>query len=371
MAQGYAFSFRERQTKKKGVVYDVIFRIIDENGCEVQKSLCGYQTKALAKQAYTEFMATYIAPPKRYNGKQQLTFDYALENYYGSLKATVKESSLYTVMNSFKIHITPFFTGKDMTTIKAETVYAWQDALWSKVKQNGQPYSQTQLRKIRSEFCAFVHWCVKRYNIKDFISTVEAPKRRYQKREYTIWTKEQFMQFYSVIDNERYKAIFYTLFFSGIRCGELQALTPADYNGKDLTIKTTYNRYTLDGTPYKITPTKNYKPHKVPLPAHACAILDSWLEYKKKNGIANNFIFGSEHPISKNPIQYALDKYTKLANLSKIRIHDFRHSYVSMLLSNGTNFAVIAKLIGDTIEQVVKTYSHLINDDLVKAIENL
>lgn len=42
-----------------------------------------------------------------------------------------------------------------------------------------------------------------------------------------------------------------------------------------------------------------------------------------------------------------------------------------MLLSNGANFAVIAALIGDTIEQVVKTYSHLIKEDLVKAVNLL
>lgn len=371
MAQSYAFSYRERQTKKRGVVYDVIFRIVGEDGYEKQKSLCGYASKTLAKQAYTDFMSTYIAPPKRYDHKVKLTFEFARNNYFGSLKATVKESSLYTIISCFNTHINPYFTGKDMSTIKAEDIYAWQDSLWSKTKKDGQPYSQTQLRKVRGVFSAFIHWCVKRYKIRDVISDVEAPKRRQQKREYTIWTKDQFMQFYSVIDNERYKALFYTLFFSGIRCGELQALTPSDYNGSELTIRATYNRYTLDDTPYKITQTKNYKPHKVPLPAHARAVLDNWIVYKKQSEVENNFIFGAEHPISKNPIKHALDKYTKLAGLPPIRIHDFRHSYVSMLLSNGANFAVIAKLIGDTIEQVVKTYSHLIQDDLVKAVENL
>lgn len=371
MAQSYAFSYRERQTKKHGVVYDVIFRIIDENGFEKQKSLCGYASKTLAKQAFTEFMSTYIAPPKKYDRKSKLTFEFARDNYFGALKATVKESSLYTISGCFKTHITPYFAGRDMFTIKSEDVYNWQDALWAKRKSNGQLYSQAQLKKIRSYFRAFVNWCSKRYHVGNFMENVEAPKRREQKREYTIWTKDQFMQFYSVIDNEKYKALFYTLFFSGIRCGEMQALTPKDYDGKSLTIRSTYTRKTMDGTAYKITQTKNYKPHRIPLPEHAQAVLNEWLEFKKNNNISNNYIFGAEHPISQNAVKAAFDKYTALANLPTIRIHDLRHSYVSMLLSKGANFAVIAKLIGDTIEQVVKTYSHFIDDDLEKAVGNL
>lgn len=371
MAPSYAFSYRERQTKKRGVVYDVIFRIINEDGREVQKSLCGYETKTLAKQAYTEFMSTYIAPPKKYEHKNKLTFEFTRDNYFGALKATVKESSLYTIKNCFDLHISPYFTGRDMTTIKANDIYTWQDTMWAKTKSTGQLYSQAQLKKIRSYFAAFVKWCSKRYDIKNFMENVDVPKRREQKREYTIWTKEQFMRFYSVIDNEKYKALFYTLFFSGIRCGELQALTPKEYNGKTLTIRSTLTRKTLDGTAYKITQTKNYKAHAVPLPEHAQVVLNDWLKYKEENNITNNFLFGEEHPISQNAIKNALTKYANLAKLPLIRIHDFRHSYVSMLLSNGANFAVIAKLIGDTIEQVVKTYSHFIDDDLEKAVDLL
>lgn len=371
MAQSYAFSYRERQTKKHGIVYDVIFRIVDENGYEKQKSLCGYASKTLAKQAYTEFMSTYIAPPKKYDHKTKLTFEFARDNYFGALKATVKESSLYTIKSIFDNHITPYFAEKDLANISKDDIYSWQDTIWAKRKPNGQQYSQAQLKKIRTNMVSFVRWCSKRYGIKNFIDDVDAPQRREQKREYIIWTKEQFMSFYSVIDNEKYKALFYTLFFSGIRCGELQALTAKDYDGQTLTIRSTYTRKTMDGSAYKITQTKNYKIHTVPLPVHAQTVLNEWLTYKQSNKIKNNFIFGEEHPISQHAIKNALEKYAKIANVPAIRIHDFRHSYVSMLLSNGANFAVIAALIGDTIEQVVKTYSHLIKEDLVKAVNLL
>ena len=50
------YSIQERQTKKHGKVYDVVFRVVTLDGIEKQKRLSGYTTKFLAKQAYTEFV---------------------------------------------------------------------------------------------------------------------------------------------------------------------------------------------------------------------------------------------------------------------------------------------------------------------------
>ena len=51
------YSLQERQTKR-GRVYDVVFRIITLDGDEKQKKLSGFTTKALAKQAYVDFVTT-------------------------------------------------------------------------------------------------------------------------------------------------------------------------------------------------------------------------------------------------------------------------------------------------------------------------
>ena len=51
------YSLHERQTKR-GRVYDVVFRIITLDGDEKQKKLSGFTTKALAKQAYVDFVTS-------------------------------------------------------------------------------------------------------------------------------------------------------------------------------------------------------------------------------------------------------------------------------------------------------------------------
>ena len=106
----------------------------------------------------------------------------------------------------------------------------------------------------------------------------------------------------------------------------------------------------------------------MPLPQKAIAVIDEWLQYKQAYKIPNGYIFGSDTPPSRHAIQVQKDSAIEKAGVKRIRIHDFRHSYVSLLMAKGVNFGVIAALIGDTLEQVVKTYAHHVEDDKHRAV---
>ena len=67
-------SFATRKTKS-GTVTDVRFRIIDENGKEVQRRLCGYPNKRAAQQAYLDFMKTYTPPTFKLKKDDVFTFN--------------------------------------------------------------------------------------------------------------------------------------------------------------------------------------------------------------------------------------------------------------------------------------------------------
>lgn len=51
--------------------------------------------------------------------------------------------------------------------------------------------------------------------------------------------------------------------------------------------------------------------------------------------------------------------YKVSMNLPDIKIHDLRHSHVSLLINEGANVQTIADRIGDTVSQVLKTYALL------------
>lgn len=366
-----AFSYRTRETKKNGIVYDVVFRIRDDTGKMMQKTLCGYKTKALAKKAYMEYMSSYIAPPIKHTGKTELKFIDAYQNYCGYLKYEKKESTLYTIIHTFEPHILPYFKDKNMFRLKTEDIKEWQKIMTGKTKEDGNKYSNARIKTIWTYFKSFIRWSNKEYETPDIFKNLTAPKKKEIKKAYTIWTKEQFEQYYQNINILRDKALFRVLYYSGMRIGELQALTPEDYKDGKLHIYKTYTKKTLDNTPYKITELKNYKEHYIPLPKHTKEILENWLNYKQENKLPNKYIFGGDNPISPNAIKNAHTKYTQKANLPTIRIHDFRHSYASLLVSIGTNFSVIATLLGDSLDQIIKTYAHTTESDIIKAINSI
>jgi len=59
----------------------------------------------------------------------------------------------------------------------------------------------------------------------------------------------------------------------------------------------------------------------------------------------------------------------KLKKLFGITIHELRHTYATLLISNGIDFKTAAKLLGDDVKQIIKTYSH-VTDDMLKNATN-
>lgn len=369
MPNTFKYNIQSRETKKNGTVFDLYFYIDTPDGRK-QKKLGGFKTKKLAKQSYENFMEKHITTPKPYDGKSVVRYEIARQEYLGFAKLTVKESSLYDFIHVAKKHFDDFFAGRDMQSITKQDIIAWQDYLWAKTYR-GKLYTQKTLTKIHGQFTVFYSWCVEHYGFeKNALNGLKMPRRKDNKEPRQIWSESEFEKFIAAVDDLKYKALFTTLYYCGCRVGELQTLTPTDYDGNQLYIHATFSRKTVDGAPYRITETKNYKSRFVPLPTKATIILNEWLNYKKEHNIPNAFIFGETDPISHNAIRNAFAKGIEKSGVKKLRIHDLRHSYVSLLMSKGANFGVIAALIGDTLDQVVKTYAHHTEADK-KAIVSL
>lgn len=64
--------------------------------------------------------------------------------------------------------------------------------------------------------------------------------------------------------------------------------------------------------------------------------------------------------------------YHVTMGLPDLSLHDLRHSLVSLLINKGVNIKAIADYIGDTVDQVLKTYAHLFDkteEELINAID--
>lgn len=362
------FSTQERQTKR-GRVYDVVFRVITEDGHQKQKKLSGFFSKTEAKQGYLDFVQKYCEPaynkPIIKQTPTSLTVKEIVPLYISSINNQNKDSSIYDKRNIYKNYIIPTLGDTPLKALTKERLYAWQDELWSmRSPDTDKPYSYNYLSKIRTCLSALLSWAVERYDFDNLLPKIKKPKRRAATRDMEFWTREQFDTFIRSVDNPQYHAMFTMLFFTGRRKGEVLALSDKDISDDGIVFNKTYSRKTLDGSLYNITTTKNERRGRTPI----CEPLRAELAAYQGNA---PFFFGGERPISETTLDHAFERYIKRSGVAPIHIHCLRHSFVSMMIHNGASVYVVADLIGDTVEQVLKTYGHLYEEDKLTALNKI
>lgn len=366
------YNIQERKTKLRGKVYDVVFRVVTEDGTEIQKKLSGYETKALAKAAYLSFVTENCTlwkqnPLKKKKavekGKSTFKVKELLPIYVNAIINQNKESVVWDRKLILTNFVLPTFGEKQVNAITKEDLYKWQDELWQRKNPRTNEYlSSHYLLKIRQSFSMFLNFAESRYGVKNLLKEVKPPKKRESKPVMQFWTKADFEKFIAVVNDKMYRTLFSVLFYTGRRKSEVLALTPSDLKISHINFNKSLTIRTLDGSPYKITSTKADKCYTTPI----CDTLwDELCSYTPQSP----FLFGGEKPVAYETLRRKFAEYTQKAGLKPIRIHDLRHSFVSMCIHLGANFMVVADLIGDTVEQVTKTYGHMYETDKQKIVD--
>jgi len=367
------YSLVERKTKHNGTVYDVMFRVVTLDGVERQKKLSGFKNKTLAKQAYLDFVTEKCElvknnPLKKHKPDKEIpTVGELHRSYIASLRGQNKESSIYGKQSIYDNFIKDTFENKPITALTKQELLLWQDAVWiRKNPKTGKPYSYNYLSKMRTTFSAFLTWVEDRYSYPNEMRKVRLPKRRTAPTKMQIWTREEFEQFIEKVDDPTYRALFTALFFTGRRKNELLALKPEKISWKKKTIlfDTSITRKTLDDAPYRETSTKADKADTIP-------ICDRVMDELKAYGGYAPYFFSGDRPLPETSVERYFKRKCAEAGVKTIRIHDLRHSFVSMLVHMGANFMVIADLISDTTEQVIKTYAHLYESDKLDIVSRI
>lgn len=170
-----------------------------------------------------------------------------------------------------------------------------------------------------------------------------------------IYTSDQLISLLeNVIDYTDY-TIFATLFYTGMRKGELFALTKKDIDLKKgiIDISKSYQRIakediiTSPKTPNSI--------RKVEIPQFLIEILEKYFNsFIDLNN--EDYVFMHHYVKLRGRLKIAQKK----AGLNNtFTVHCFRHSHVSLLIELGYSALLIANRIGDTVDTTLKTYSHL------------
>ena len=196
-----------------------------------------------------------------------------------------------------------------------------------------------------------------------------------RKKEMDFWTHEEFKKFISVEDDLMYRTFFKVVYYCGLRKGEARALdwNDIDFNNNTLTIRKGLSD-NINGKRYIITSPKTLKSNRIlPLSKKFIddlkALKESVMKYT--NFKEEWFVFGNELPLGDDAIRRRKNNNCKLANVKQIRLHDFRHSCASLLISKGADIKMVAEFLGHTkIDETLNTYAHMFTNKL-KSIVNI
>ena len=197
---------------------------------------------------------------------------------------------------------------------------------------------------------------------KDPMVSVDKPKAVMPNNS-QAWTADEAERFLTVAQGDRYYPLFFLLLGTGLRTGEALALKWGDLlDGTTLRINKTAQYF---GGVVLVTPVKNNKPRELELPLDTIQVLaDHKAEsevIRCKSCSAEDLIFTGPNGrlIRNNTLAKRFHDLAAAAGVTRIRLYETRHTYVTLMAKIGIALDMIAKRTGHNVETLVKKYLKL------------
>ena len=358
--------------KKRNTWYFRVY-IYDNLGVKKQKCRSGFKTKNEAKIEERIFLSNFEQKKDTFgnfitknDNKNNITFIELYNEFIKYKSQILKPQSIRSIKSRFNNHILPYFKNYRIFDIDSKLYINWKEQIISK------NFKYKYNSGLHTMMVNILNYAIKFYNLNDNIaSKIGNFSRSNYIKTFNFWTYEEFLKFISVIDDIKYYSLFYILFSTGLRIGECLSLTWKDFNRISLNINKTISKEKKNNN-YIITSPKTYSSIRlVNLDNKSIEILENLkLYYTEYFGFSEEwYIFGGIKPLTRTTIDRKKNEYCKLANVKQIKIHEFRHSHASFLVSRGIPIPAISKRLGhaDT-SMTLNTYSHLLPEDEDKAI---
>ena len=226
------------------------------DGKHSRKVKRGFSTKKEALQWEREFL-------KKEKGDLDMSFESFVELYKQDLKDRLKLNTWVMKTSIIDQKILPYFKSKKMCDIKAKDIIAWQNTLLNWKDDNGNGYSPTYLKTIHNQCSAIFNHAVKFYDLQSNPAAKVGNMGKEKTREMLFWTKPEYQSFSeSMMDKPVSFYAFETLYWCGLRLGELLALTPEDLDFKKQTLRINKS-YQRIGTEDVITDPKTPRSNRI------------------------------------------------------------------------------------------------------------
>jgi integrase len=321
------------------------FNYKDWTGTTRQKKKEGFKTQKEAKTFERDFLSKANASP-------DMAFGHLVEIYMEDCKSRLKPTTYENKEYVINLKVLPYFKNMPINKIEPATIRKWQNELLN--HENN--YSLTYLKTVHNQITAIFNYAMKYYRLPSNPARIAGSMGKKNADSMLFWTMDEFEKFIPVVsDKPVSKAVFNLLFWTGIRSGEMLALTlnDFDFTNKTVSINKSYARH--DGGDLILEPKTPKSKRIITIPEFLCDVIQEYVthlyDYQSHERL---------FPITKNYLYHEMLRGCKHSGVKRIRIHDLRHSHASLLIEEGFSPLLISERLGhENVETTLQTYSHL------------
>ena len=276
-----------------------------------------------------------------------------VESYLSNRKVNMKISSYLIIKNYLNNHFVDYFNNYDINKLKPYDIneyYLWIASKDLKPKTKNMILSTVMVMLEWLDTMEYINPNIYRKfkQIIKKIKVVESPKSDFLTPKEITKLLNSFNEF-----EIRERVMFEVLCYGGLRKSELRALTIKDIDKRRNTISINKQLQSInqDGKIIDLlvnyTKTNNNRIIKMPE-----FVINDIINLDNNN----DYLF----PYAGNKINKILDKHLELSNIKKVKVHDLRHSYCTMLYDAGASSKFVQKQLGHKSDRTSRDiYEHL------------
>lgn len=346
----------------------------DASGKQIRRSGTE-KTKGEAEKAKAQAIADHtrggLAAPNR------VTLGEWLDRWLASRESQVKPKTYSSYARSVRLYIKPHLGSKRLQEIRPADVRYLQDKIRS--AGLGTDTQRLALGALSMALKEAVSLELITRNPAEGIKVISDRQR--EGRSAQAWTAEEVARFIEVAQQDRQGMVLVFMVSLGLRRGEACGLRWANVDLERGLCRIVENLVTLEGQPHVSTPKSVNGRRTVLLSQEAAALLRAWQVAQAEERVMlgeswqdTGYVFTTYKGTHLHPdnLNRALSRLCEQAGLRRIRVHDLRHTYASLMLSRQVPLEVVSKHLGHASPSfTLNTYRHVAADEQARYVINL